>query len=142
MEEQKISYRAGAIVLNEKKQIALANEHLWGFPRGGVEPGEDYIATAIREVNEEVGITQIESAKKLGMYIRYPNGVTKDTLGAYPMEIHMFLFSTSQEDLIPADHNVKETGWFSYKEALEKLTDPEDKAFLKSKSKEIFEELD
>ncbi len=100
------------------------------------------MATAIREVREEIGITQIEFAQKLGMYTRYPNGVTKDTVGAYPMEIHMFLFSTSQVDLIPADPNVKGTGWFSYGEALEKLTDPCDKAFLKSKRKEIFENLD
>lgn len=125
------SYRAGGIVLNSKGQIALANEHLWGFPRGGVDEGEDYITAAKREVLEETGLVEFLSIDELGIYERYPSGITKDTPGAYPMEIHMFLFKTDYTGTLhPVDENVKEADWFTYEEAIEKLTDSTDKEFL------------
>jgi ADP-ribose pyrophosphatase YjhB (NUDIX family) len=127
------SLRAGAIVINSKNQIALANEHLWGFPRGGVEDGEDFINTAIREVNEEIGLTEIKLVKELGIYERYPQGITAEMPGAYPMEIHMFLFRTNYlGDLHPQDEDIKYTGWFTYEEALERITNDKDREFLKS----------
>jgi len=134
----KKSYRAGGIVLNEENQIALANERLWGFPRGGVEEGEDYIIAARREVLEEIGLKEFISIEELGIYERYPGGITKDTPGSYPMEIHMFLFKVSgRPQLNPVDKNVKETGWFNYEEALERLTHEKDKEFLGGVWKDI-----
>ncbi len=125
------SYRAGGIVVNTEGKIALANEHLWGFPRGGVDEEEDYITAAKREVLEETGLEEFTSVDELGVYERYPSGITKDTPGAYPMEIHMFLFQTDfTGDLHPVDKNVKEAGWFTYEDAVEKLTDETDKEFL------------
>jgi bis(5'-nucleosidyl)-tetraphosphatase len=132
------SLRAGGIVINKEGKIALANEHLWGFPRGGVDEGEDYIEAAKREVLEEVGLKDFTSIEELGEYERYPGHVTKDTPGAYPMEIHMFLFKTDYNGkLTPQDSNVKEAGWFTYEEALERLSDDMDREFLKSKEKEV-----
>ena len=134
------SYRAGGIVINTEGKIALANEHLWGFPRGGVDEGEDYITAAKREVLEETGLEEFSSVDELGVYERYPSGITKDTPGAYPMEIHMFLFRTDYAgDLHPVDNNVKEAGWFTYEEAVEKLTDEIDKEFLTSNWERIQE---
>ena len=125
------SYRAGGIVVNEDNRIALANEHLWGFPRGGVEEGEDYETAAKREVLEEIGLEKFLSVKELGIYERYPNGITEDTPGAYPMEIHMFLFKTNYNgELHPKDELVKEVDWFTYEEALKKLTNEVDREFL------------
>ncbi len=146
MNERKVSYRAGAIVVNSLGQIALANEHLWGFPRGGVDDGEDYATTAKREVREEIGglvINKMISFEELGIYERYPNGITKDTPGAYPMEIHMYLLVTSEEgQLNPEDNGVKEAKWFSYEDALVQLTNDEDRMFLESHKESIFTELD
>ena len=91
----KKSYRAGAVVINNESKIALANEHLWGFPRGGVEENEDYLTAAKREVLEEVGLEHFESIEELGVYDRYPSGITEDTPRAYSMEVYMFLFKTN-----------------------------------------------
>lgn len=139
------SYRAGGIVINNNGQIALANEHLWGFPRGGVEDGEDYITAAKREVLEEIGLEEFTTIEELGLYERYPNGITKNTPGAYPMEIHMYLFRTdSNEPLDPKDENIKEAKWFTYEEALERLTNEVDREFLAShwdKAQEINSEI-
>lgn len=136
----KKSYRAGAIVINYENKIALANEHLWGFPRGGVEEDEEYLATAKREVLEEVGLEHFDSIEELGIYERYPNGITEDTPGAYPMEIHMFLFKTNHTgSLSPRDKSVKEAGWFTYNEALERLTDEKDREFLRNYSEKFSE---
>ena len=134
------SYRAGGIVINKEGKIVLTNEHLWGFPRGGVEEDEDYLSAAKREVLEETGLDQFESIEELGIYERYPNDITKDTPGAYPMEIHMFLFKVNTEqELKPLDSNVKEVGWFTYEEALERLTNDEDRRFLEENNQEILE---
>ncbi len=134
------SPRAGGIIINEENKIALANEHLWGFPRGGVDEGEDFETAARREVLEEVGLEKFTSVDELGVYERYPGGITKDTPGAYPMEIHMFLFRTDYDgELHPKDDNVKEAGWFTYEETLGRLTDDLDREFLVSNWEKVQE---
>lgn len=134
----KKSYRAGAIVVNGSNKIALVNENLWGFPRGGVEKGEDNLRTAKREVLEETGLEKFSLIKDLGKYERYPHGITQDTPGAYPMEIHMFLFRVQgNPKLKPQDPKVKGYDWFTYEDALEKLKDEKDREYLKRHGKEI-----
>jgi len=129
------SIRAGAFIINDRNQIALANEHLWGFPRGGVEEGEDPIDTAKRESFEEVGIPveELKYIEKIGVYERYPGGITADTPGAFPMEIHIFLFNTSYEkELVPTDGNVKEARWVELEKVSNLLTDEKDREFFKN----------
>ena len=129
------SIRAGAFILNDKNQIALANEHLWGFPRGGVEEGEEPIEAAKRESLEEVGIPeeQLQYIEKVGVYERYPGGITADTPRAFPMEIHIFLFNTSYEkDLVPTDTNVKEAKWVNLEDVSNLLTDEKDREFFEN----------
>ena len=56
------------------------------------------------------------------------------------MEIHMFLFKTNYTGPInPKDESVKEAGWFSYEEALERLTDEKDREFLQNHLEKISE---
>lgn len=126
------SLRAGGIIINSENQIAIANEHVWGFPRGGVDEDESLIEAAKREILEEVGLTEdrLKFEKDLGSYERYPGGITKDTPGAYPMEIHLFLFSTKYTgELNPTDENIKEAKWVEINEVADILTDKADKEF-------------
>jgi 8-oxo-dGTP pyrophosphatase MutT (NUDIX family) len=133
------SYRAGGIIVNEDGKIALSNEHLWGFPRGGVEQGETYEQAAKREILEETGLEDIEIVKEIGQYDRYPTGVDENTPGAYPMEIHIFLCHTNYTGALnPKDPNVKEAEWFTLEEAINKLTDSKDREFLVNHKEEIF----
>lgn len=52
---------AGFIVMRETRQgpsflLLQAYHGFWGFPKGGVERGERFIDTAVRELKEETGI--------------------------------------------------------------------------------------
>ncbi len=50
----------------------------------------------------------------------------------------MFLFKVNTEqELKPLDENVKEVGWFTYEEALERLTNDEDRKFLEENNQKI-----
>jgi putative (di)nucleoside polyphosphate hydrolase len=55
---------AGAVLLNGEGQVlALERSDVpgaWQFPQGGLQPGEDPLDAALREVQEEVGITSDE----------------------------------------------------------------------------------
>jgi 8-oxo-dGTP pyrophosphatase MutT (NUDIX family) len=54
---------AGVVVVRKEKGIwkflFLRAYNYWDFPKGVVEPGEDPLKTAVREVEEETGITDL-----------------------------------------------------------------------------------
>jgi len=52
---------AGGLVSNKRGDFLLIKRNgLWDLPKGHQEEGEDIAVTAIREVQEETGITQLE----------------------------------------------------------------------------------
>lgn len=72
----KIMNAAGGIVQNEKGEILMIfrNER-WDLPKGKVEAGEEMDAAALREVEEECGIHQLNLIKPGQItYHTYPYG--------------------------------------------------------------------
>jgi 8-oxo-dGTP pyrophosphatase MutT (NUDIX family) len=61
MAAQRLS--AGVVVVREGADgvrfLLLRAYRNWDFPKGLVEPGEDPLAAAVREVNEEAGLTDL-----------------------------------------------------------------------------------
>jgi 8-oxo-dGTP pyrophosphatase MutT (NUDIX family) len=57
---------AGGFVLNPKGELLMIyrNKH-WDIPKGKVEPGESPDQTAVREVEEECGVTKLKIIKPL-----------------------------------------------------------------------------
>jgi bis(5'-nucleosidyl)-tetraphosphatase len=57
----KTTLSAGVVVVrvinNERHYLLLRVFNYWDFPKGEVEPGEDPLSTAIREVEEESNLT-------------------------------------------------------------------------------------
>ena len=52
---------AGGLVSNRRGDFLLISRHgLWDLPKGHQEPGEDIEVCALREVQEETGVDQLE----------------------------------------------------------------------------------
>jgi len=52
---------AGGLVSNRRGDYLLISRNsLWDLPKGHQEPGEDILTTAVREVQEETGVMQLE----------------------------------------------------------------------------------
>lgn len=63
--------KARGILSDENNNLYLSNmSETYMFPGGGVEDGEDYHQTILRELNEEVGIN-LDSLEEIGTIIHY-----------------------------------------------------------------------
>lgn len=134
--EQRTRGTGGGIVKGPDGRIVLVNQgsNVWSFPKGGVEEGETTLQAAVREVEEETGITQLELVKELGSYERYSIG--KGGIGENKelglQKRTLFLFTTGQHTLHPQDGEIVEVRYVTLDEAYELLKHPKDKEFLKS----------
>jgi len=76
----------GVIIEDSQRRILLEKRSdcgLWGLPGGRIEPGEAIAQTAIREVQEETGLT-VKITQLLGVYsgpqdriVTYPDNVVQ-----------------------------------------------------------------
>ena len=60
----------GVIVLNEQNKVFVArridnSKKFWQMPQGGVDPQEDFLTAAYRELKEETSITSVKLIKEL-----------------------------------------------------------------------------
>jgi 8-oxo-dGTP pyrophosphatase MutT (NUDIX family) len=131
---------AGGIVRNVRGEIALVKNgpDFWGFPKGHVDEGEDILTAAIREIREETGLHSITLIKKLGSYERYRGTPTGDDTSELK-HIHMFLFDTAEEALMPEDESNPEARWVHPDEVGNMLTHTLDKAFFLSRLEMVLE---
>ena len=126
---------AGGIIKNARGEIVLVangTKEFWGFPKGHIDPGESALDAAKREIAEETGLTDLTLIRPLGSYGRYrgtPDG--GDDANEYKT-IHMFLFTTAQEKLAPADPWNPEARWVPVGDVEKMLTHPKDAEFFRS----------
>ncbi len=90
----------------------------WEFPKGGVEEGEEYQQTAIREIEEEAGITDLKllpGFKKSYGYKFYSNGEKIDKT------VHLFICHSFQASIdLSKEHTDHQ--WRTYEQARNTLT--------------------
>ncbi len=127
---------AGGIVLNARGEVAMVRNGpglpWWGFPKGHVDDGEALLEAAKREIEEETGIREHTFVRELGSYGRYKGKAGGgDDLSEYKT-IHMFLFTTEQEDIAPLDPGNPEAKWVAKDEVANLLTHPLDAEFYRS----------
>ncbi len=66
----------GIVVLNKENKVFVAKridnpKNFWQMPQGGVNDGEDYLAAAFRELEEETSIKKVELIKELDGTMTY-----------------------------------------------------------------------
>ncbi len=122
---------AGGIVLNSDGEAIVVNQNndSWSFPKGHIEPGEDRLAAARREVKEESGVSELEFIKELGHYSRHRIGRNGLEDRSVLKKITWFLFYTKQRVLAPTDPHNPEARWVKLDQVAGLLTHPKDKEF-------------
>ncbi len=130
----KTTLSAGGVVLNKHGQVLVVNQNgdSWSLPKGHIDPGEDALTAARREIKEESGVSELVLLRPLGSYERpriAPGG------GNSPSEfkrITLFLFRTNQMDLRPLDPQNPEARWVDRDAVADLLTHEKDKQFFLS----------
>ena len=131
----------GVVVHAHTGKILLVNrqgmETTWSLPKGHVDEGEDVLAAAEREIYEESGVKELIFVKKLGEYERYRMSRDGgDDLNEYK-KIILFLFHTTQDNLLPVDPHNPEARWVDKEKVVEMLTHQKDKEFFLQIKNEI-----
>ena len=130
----KVTVSSGGVVINSQKMVLVVNQNgsSWSLPKGHIDPGEDPMQAAIREIEEESGIMQLDYMETLGAYGRYKLGL-KSLEDKNEWKIILFyLFKTAQEQLKPKDPHNPEARWVHADKVEDLLTHPQDKSFFKN----------
>jgi len=106
---QKIT-AAGGIVNRVDEYLFIKRHGLWDIPKGKVEKNEDVKIAAVREIEEECGITAPEIIKELTITYHTYYFKGKDVL----KKTHWYLMLYDKmEELIPqTEEDITEVKWF------------------------------
>lgn len=92
----------------------------WQLPKGIVDPGETPQVTAVREVREEAGVET--DLIKLIETIEYWYRSTKNGRPVrFHKFVHFYLLEYKGGDVLDHDHEVEESRWVSFDDAVEML---------------------
>ena len=104
---------------------------LWSLPKGHIEEGETPEQAAVREVQEETGITS-EITKSIGVIDFWFMAGGK----RIHKTVHHFIFKEVSGELTPQITEVDEVSWFPLSEIVDRLAYPDEKKLI-AKSGEI-----
>ncbi len=151
MDSQKLSssrgltYRKGSAAFVFRRQgegwyllmLKLKNRHIrgWVLPSGGRENNETYEATAIRELNEETGIRDVEllgTLDNLALKYDFPDEQLEDLVtngapggvvyrGQYKVPV-CFSYNKRKDDHHAQEDQIDAIVWYSIEKALEVAT--------------------
>jgi len=134
---------AGGVVLDGEGRVLVVSQHgtSWSLPKGHVEPGEDALAAARREIYEESGVRQLELVGELGSYTRHRIGRDGGEDESELKTIHLFLFHTNETALAPVDAENPEARWVERRRVAEALTHPKDRQYFLSIIEKVEDEI-
>jgi 8-oxo-dGTP pyrophosphatase MutT (NUDIX family)/phosphohistidine phosphatase SixA len=118
---------AGAVVWRPRREVLLVHRPRyddWSFPKGKLDPGEDAAVAAVREVEEETGLT-VRLTRPLPM-TRYPNG-------SRMKQVHYWVGRVEGSDDVSGylvNDEIDEVVWLPFDEALDTLSYEHDRETL------------
>jgi 8-oxo-dGTP pyrophosphatase MutT (NUDIX family) len=129
-----VSKSAGGVIIGPPGKVVVVDQDgiTWSLPKGRLEPGEDELAAAYREIEEETGLTELKLIKKLGDYKRHAMDKHKQDIKSKLRHVTFFLFTTEQRELKPKDPANPQALWVPIEEVEDLLTHRKDKEFFKS----------
>jgi len=111
----------------------------WQLPKGIVDPGESPQVTAVREVREEAGVET--DLIKLIETIEYWYRSTKDGKPVrFHKFVHFYLLEYKSGDVSNHDHEVEESRWVNFDEAMEMLEFKSEREVVE-KAREMIESM-
>ncbi|MBI2775338.1 NUDIX domain-containing protein [Candidatus Dependentiae bacterium] len=127
-------FSAGVVVYYERAGVRTylllhyASGH-WDFPKGHIEKGEDKITAAMRELQEEAGLTAtlVDGFEESFEYF-FKNSKTGELI----LKTVYFFIGKVNTKKVTLSHEHVGYEWLPYKEAVEKLTYPNAKELLKN----------
>jgi ADP-ribose pyrophosphatase YjhB (NUDIX family) len=128
----KKTHSAGGVVTNREGKVLVVSQRgtSWSLPKGHIDPGENALVAAKREIFEESGILDLELIRELGTYERHKIGVDGGDDRSELKVITMFLFRTSEKSLKPVDPDNPEAKWVEKSKVALLLTHEKDKEFF------------
>ena len=129
---------AGGLVYNEKKEILLIfRRGKWDLPKGKLDKGEKLEDCAVREVEEETGLTELTIHPKRGVikyyYIAKGNELRKrrkSGVGQYIFKyVYFYPAESKTKNVILSNEHVGFV-WLTYKKARRRVTFENARAML------------
>lgn len=115
----------GLLIGRIDQKDASRQKILWSLPKGHIEEGETPEEAAIREVQEETGITSAIT-RSLGVIDFWFMASGK----RIHKTVHHFLFEEIGGVLTPQESEVDEVAWFPLEEIVERLAYPDEKKLI------------
>lgn len=110
----------------------------WTFPKGKVEKGETLVQTALREIQEEVGIAGLSLIGELTptMYWYFREKSIKKT-------VHYFLFqiASAKKLVVQTEEGISDAKWMTWEQAVLRLGYPKTNLPLISQAEKLLEAL-
>ena len=113
-----VLFNSGKVLLLRHSTTSSRRGGHWDFPKGHMEEGETEVETALRELKEETGISNIEFLKDFRKTIAYTFSLENRKIRK---EVVFFLATTSVNK-VNLSYEHADCGWFDFESALKRLT--------------------
>ncbi len=103
---------AGGLVFNDQQEaLFIYRRGSWDLPKGKIDPGESPQEAAVREVQEETGLQNVE----LGDFLQMTYHTYRDKKhGRVFKPTYWYRMKTSQQELVPqAEEDIEEARWMN-----------------------------
>jgi len=121
----KTIYAAGGVVFKNEKMLVIFRNEKWDLPKGKIDRGESTESAALREVQEECGITGHEIAKKMSSTFHIYQSPYKNSQGEWILKETFWFemnYSGNDNGKPQTEENISEIRWIEKGELNEILS--------------------